>query len=266
LLRIFTSNAPVNTAILARHTPCNLFNRENNSLLINRLKKENAMHDIDRTLAEFEPEMGAYETGQEEYEFQDEYEFEGSDTEAVFDEMEEMELAAELLGVTDEAELDQFLGKLFKKVGGAVGKFVKSPVGRTLGKVLKGVAKKALPVVGGALGSFVPGVGTAIGTTLGKAASNLFEVELEGLSPEDQEFEVARRFVQLAGAAAKNAALAPPTANPQAAAKMALTAAAKKHAPGLLRGGAASSSTAAAGRGRSGRWIRRGRKIVLLGV
>ena len=41
-------------------------------------------------------------------------------------------------------------------------KVIKSPIGRALGGILKGVAKKALPVVGGALGSMVaPGVGTA---------------------------------------------------------------------------------------------------------
>ncbi len=220
------------------------------------------MHDIDRTLLEMESETDAFET---EYEYDG---FEYSDTEVVFDEAMEMELAAELLGVTDEAELDQFLGKLFKKVGGAVGKFVKSPVGQSLGRVLKGVAKKALPAVGGALGSIVPGVGTAIGATLGTAASNMFEVELEGLSPEDQEFEVAKRFVQLAEEAAKNAALAPPSVDPQAAAKAALVDAAKKHAPGLLRRGITSTAAAAVPGvpGRSGRWIRRGRKIVLLGV
>lgn len=220
------------------------------------------MHDIDRTLLEMESDTDAFET---EYEGD---RFGYSDTEAVFDEAMEMELAAELLGVTDEADLDQFLGDLINKVGGAVGKFVKSPVAKTLGGVLKGVAKKALPVVGDALGSVVPVVGTAFGTTLGKAASNLFEVELEGMSPEDQEFEVAKRFVQLAEESAKNAALAPPSVNPQASAKTALVAAAKKHAPGLLRGDVTpmTAATVPGGPGRSGRWIRRGRKIVLLGV
>jgi uncharacterized protein (DUF697 family) len=218
------------------------------------------MHNIDRTLMEMESETDAFE-----YEYDG---FEYSDTEAVFDEDTEMELAAELLSVTDEAGLDQFLGDLFNKVGGAVGKFVTGPVGKTLGSVLKDVAKKALPVAGAALGSIVPGVGTAIGTTLGSAASKLFEVELEGLSPEDQEFEVAKRFVQLAEEATKNAALAPPSVNPQAAAKAALTAAAKKHAPGLLRGGVTptAAATVPGVPGRSGRWIRRGRKIILLGV
>ena len=42
-----------------------------------------------------------------------------------------MELAAELLGVASEAELDRFLGDLIKKAGRAVGQFVKSPVGNS---------------------------------------------------------------------------------------------------------------------------------------
>jgi len=219
------------------------------------------MHDIDRTLAEFESEADVYET--------DQYEYEYGDMETVLDEAQEMELAAELLGVTEEAELDQFLGKVFKTVGRGIGRFVRSPMARALGSALKGVAKKALPGVGAVIGSAIaPGIGTKIGGALGSAASNLFELELEGLSPEDQEFEVARRFVQLAGQAAKNAALAAPTANPQAAARMALVAAARKFAPGLVRETAptAAATAAVGGAGRSGRWVRRGRKIVLLGV
>jgi hypothetical protein len=221
------------------------------------------MHDIDRTLTEFEPELETY--GFEEFEYSDAQE-------VVFDEATEMELAAELLSVTDEAELDQFLGGLIKTAGRHIGRFVRSPVGRTLGGFLKGVAKKALPAIGGAIGTVVaPGVGTALGSQLGTAAGQIFGLELEGLSPEDQEFEVARRFVRLAGDAAKNAATIAPSADPRPAAAAALKMAARKHAPslvGLLEGGQPTAAAAAmAGQtGRSGRWIRRGRKIVLLGV
>ena len=42
---------------------------------------------------------------------------------------DEMALAAELLEISNEAELDQFLGSIFKKVSSAVGKAVKSPIG-----------------------------------------------------------------------------------------------------------------------------------------
>ena len=111
-----------------------------------------------------------------------------------------MELAAELLGVTSEAELDHFLGKIFKKVGGFVKKVASGP----LGGILKSVAKKALPFVGGALGSLIPipGVGTMVGKTLGTGAAGLLEGEWKGLSQEEAEFEVARKFVKVAGTAA----------------------------------------------------------------
>lgn len=215
------------------------------------------MHDIDRTTLEFDTEGNGFETDTFGYEFPEEMEY--SDTEAMspFSEAEEMEMAANLLEITDEAELDQFLGNLIKKAGQVVGKFVRSPVGRTLGGILKGAAKKALPIVGGAIGTAIGGpAGGAIGGKLASAAGRLFGLELEGLSPEDQEFEVARRYVRFAGTAAKNAALAPATLSPDEAAKKAVLGAARQHAPGLLRGGVS----------KSGRWIRRGNKIILFGV
>jgi len=73
----------------------------------------------------------------------------------VFSETEEMELAAELLGVASEQELDRFLGSLIQRAGRAVGQFVKSPTGQALGGILKGAAKQALPVVGSALGGYL---------------------------------------------------------------------------------------------------------------
>jgi uncharacterized protein (DUF697 family) len=219
------------------------------------------MHDIDRTTAETW-ETGPYETGQ--YEFETYQEFAGP-----FSEVEEMELASQLLEVSDEGELDQFLGSLFKKAAKAAGGFLKGPIGSQLGGMLKGIAKKALPLAGGALGSFIPipGLGTAAGTALGSAASNLFEMELEGLSAEDQEFEVARQFVKFAGEAAKQAAQTPPSIPPQEAAKSAVVAAAQQYAPGLLRPTTSPPSPAmGGGSGRAGRWVRRGRTIILHGV
>jgi hypothetical protein len=206
------------------------------------------MHDIDRTLTEFELEADAFE-----------------------DAALEVGDAGEM-GVSSEEELDQFLGNLFKKawrglrtVGRAVGKVV-----RPLGSVLKPLMKRALPVVGGALGSFIPipGVGTAVGSALGSTVSKALEaeLELEGVSPEDKEFEAARRVVRVAAAAARQAALVRPEADPAAAAKAAVVAAARRHLPGLATPSAVGAPSIAVGSGRSGRWIRRGRKIVLLGV
>lgn len=165
-------------------------------------------------------------------------------------EAQEVELATELLEISSEEELQQFLGGLFKKVARGVGGFIKSPVGRALGGVLKSVAKKALPVVGGALGSMVaPGIGTAIGSKLGSMAGGLFEVELESLPQEQAEYEVARRYVNLAAAAARNAALAKPrpSVDPRTVARAAVARAARTYAPGVYRTIAPSLKAAVAG-------------------
>ena len=59
-----------------------------------------------------------------------------------------MELAAELLEVSNEQELEQFLGDFIKKAGKAIGGFVKSPIGQAIGGVLKSAANVALPIAG----------------------------------------------------------------------------------------------------------------------
>jgi uncharacterized protein (DUF697 family) len=186
---------------------------------------------------------GAYESGYETQEAEDE-QFLGSilgaltgESEGPLSESQEVELAAELLEVTSEDELEEFLGNLIKGVAKGVGGIIRSPIGQQLGGILKGVAKKALPIVGGALGSFVaPGVGTAIGSKLGSMASNLFEMETEGMSHEQAQFEVARRYVRFASTAAQRAATAPRSAPPRQVVQRAVTTAARQHAPGLLRG------------------------------
>ena len=231
------------------------------------------MHDLDHISQEFENEFEL--EGEQEYEYdgaldsqvtddEDEFEFEfelGDDHESPFTEDQEMELASELLNISSEEELDEFLGKAFKKIGRGFKRVIKSPVFRRIGGVLKKVAKKALPIVGGAAGTFFGGpVGGAIGSKIGGFASRLFEMELEGMSPEDQEFEVARRYVRLVGATAANAAkMQNKNMSPNAIAKNALKEAAKQHAPGLLK------KTSAA-KDKSGRWTRRGTRIIIYGV
>lgn len=221
------------------------------------------MHDIDRTQLEFDSELDEFESDQ--FESPDELEFSDTELESPFDEVEEMELASELLEVADEAELDQFLGKLIRRVGRKIRRFVKSPIGRRLGGFLKGAARKALPILGRAAGTFFGGpVGGAVGGQLASQAGRMFGLELEGLSSEDQEFEVAKQFVRFAGAAANRAASIPPTADPRTGARSVVAAAARRYAPGLLRG--AGTPFVVGGSGRSGRWIRRGRRIILFGV
>jgi hypothetical protein len=212
----------------------------------------------------FEAGIDALEA--EQFEFPEEMEFGGyMQMEGPFDEVEEMELAAGLLEVADEAELEQFLGNLIKRAGQVFGRVVRSPTGRALGGILKGAARQALPLVGGALGTAIGGpAGGALGGRLASAAGRMFGLELEGLSAEDQEFEVARHFVRFAGSAVQNAAQAPPNMPPQEAAKAAAVAAAQQHAPGLLRATGAAANPMAMGRRQGGRWIRRGRNIIIL--
>mgnify|MGYP003701374299 CR=1 FL=1 len=205
-------------------------------------------------LSEYNPEMELFESEQ--------FEWSGETTGEVIGEGELMELAAELLEVRDEQELDRFLGDVFKKVKAFAG----SPAGKAVGGMLKGLLKKALPVAGKVAGSFFGGpIGATIGGKLGSMAGNLFEMELEGLSQEDREFEAAKQFVRFASEAVKNAASAPGS-NPVAIARSAVAAAAQRHAPGLLNGSpvasgmsstsSMSSLAAGVGRPRSGRWRR----------
>lgn len=218
-----------------------------------------------------------------EWQGEDEGEEEGEEGEEEGESEAEVQLASELLELQSEEELDQFLGKLVKGVVKGAKSFIRSPVGSAVTGILKGVAKKALPIVGGAVGSFVaPGVGTAVGAKLGSMASNLFEVEAEGMPQGEAQYEVARRYVRLARASARNAAaMGPRGGNPRSLARDAVAKAARVHAPGvyrMMRRGPrgvhaptyvnveARSEDTFGDAPMSGRWVRRGDRIVLTGV
>ena len=212
-----------------------------------------------------------YELGMEEWEaeqlaFAEETEFGNyTQTESPFEEVDEMELAAELLGVTDEAELEQFIKGLIAKGAKALRKRISPSLRQALGGVIKGAVNYVMPKVSGALGSVIGGpAGGALSDKLTSAAGQVFGLELEGLSPEDQEFETAQHLVRWAGSALQNAAEVPPNTPPQEAAQAAAVAAAQQHAPGLLRATGPAASPRKSGRPNSGRWIRRGRNIILI--
>ena len=165
---------------------------------------------------------GPFEYGQQEGQYG---EFEGQNgessqaAEGVFDETEEMELAADMLSLGSEMELEQAIGKLMHGAARAVGGSIPPEVGAALGNAIKAAAQQAAP------GSGTPAA----------ASGELFGIEPEGLSGEDQEFEVMRRFVRWAGAAAGRAARAPRGINPRAIVRSSLLSAARRWAPGLLR-------------------------------
>ena len=214
------------------------------------------MHDIDRTQAEYygetegymdEIQADGYAGEFEESNFEtDEFESDEFETDEMneydnamelnnfemLNEADEMELATELLEMQDEAELDQFIGKLFRKVSPFVGHFLRSKAGQALGGKLKGFLRNNLGNLTGlaaqGLNAVVPGAGilaAPLARRAGNALGGLFEMELEGLSAEDQEYEVARGLVRVGGEAIKQAANMPPGMAPHVVAHSALQAA-----------------------------------------
>lgn len=216
---------------------------------------------------EEEYEEGEFESPLDEYseEFEEEMEFE-TDSELV-----EAELASDMLSVTNEEELEEFIGKLFKKAKKAARGFIKSPAGNMLKKYLKGLAKKALPIAGTALGGMIGGpIGAKLGNSATQMVGKALGLELEGLSPEDKEFEVAKGYVRYAKDAINRAASdRRQRYSPRSAARSAMTNAAKKYAPGFLSPGFATHfNRRFAGRSKTkGTWVRRkDGSIVLYGL
>jgi hypothetical protein len=217
------------------------------------------MNNAEQETYEFSGESEAFEA--EQFEWQGESGW-GGETE-VFSEAEVMELAGELLEVSNENELDHFLGDLIRRAGSALGQVVRSPVGQAVGSLLKGAAKTALPLAGTALGGMVGGpLGARIGGGLAGVASDALGLEAEA---EDREFEGAKSFVKMAGDTLKSTLAGDPGRSPLALAKAALTEAAQKHAPALLAGAGGSAPPPHAHHGgRVGRWVRQGRNIIIV--
>jgi hypothetical protein len=157
--------------------------------------------------------------------------------------------------------MDEFLKKLIGRVAKKVKKYARRPFG-IIKKGLRKAAKYALPIAGRFVGGAFGGpLGGKIGGKIGNYASKMFEIELEGLSPEDQEFEVAKRYVRFAGAATRKSLQAARRTPGQRAVRMGFRSAARMHAPGMLKPIRHRQHHGTPGR--SGRWIRRGNKIIL---
>ncbi|RJS47277.1 hypothetical protein [Nocardioides cavernaquae] len=184
--------------------------------------------------------MTAYEAFEYQPELHESYEqaeaYETFETQELHEALE-FELAQELLEITTEAELEEFLGKLVRRVAKGASSFMKSGIGKAVGGVLRNVAKTALPMVGSALGSFVaPGLGTAIGGKLGGMAASLLEAEeLESMGEAEAEMEAARRYVRWASGTVRNAMRAPAGVPPRTVARSAAVSSARRYAPALVR-------------------------------
>lgn len=209
------------------------------------------MRDIQNAANGLHAELGEFEDrGIPEYSEQ-------SESESPFDEAQEMELAVDLLEVTDEAGLDHFVYNLVHNANQSVGSLLSPPTGRSLIEALKRAALKTLPHVGRTVGGTT---GSQTDASLASQAARAFGLELEGLSPEDQEFELARSYVRFAGNAAKRAATIR-AASPRERGRNAFLAAARQHAPGLID--TRPNRIPPIGLRNNGRWVRHGRTIVI---
>src|SRR5262245_31240247 len=185
----------------------------------------------------------------------------------VLSEDEELALASEILEIQTEDELDQFLGKLFRRVSRGLGSFIRSPVGQMLGGVLKKVGRVALPLAGKALGTFVGGpFGAVIGGQLANVAGQALGLELQEMSPPEADFAAARQFVRFAAEMLRRGQIAPPGASPGAVVRQAVQGAAQQLAPGLLSRQLPRLPIRPQMGRRRGIWVRRGQTITLYGA
>ena len=179
-----------------------------------------------------------------------------------FDEATELELAAELLELEDEAELEQFLGTITSLARSGIRTardFASSKTGRAVIQKVKTATRDALMRGGQAVGSsfgapfggdFAGGLSGAAGKTLGRKVADLLGLPEKG----DAEFEAARRFVRFVGSAARDVDRVAPGAAPTQAATIAVARAARRH----LGRAAANASR--------GAWQRRGNTIIVNGI
>jgi hypothetical protein len=196
--------------------------------------EEDAVHDLDRVQLETT-----------DYEYDEEAELDG--------------LAAELLDIQSEAELDEFLGRLITGAAGAARRLGRSDTGRALKGIAKRAARDALPVIGRGIGGLISPDAARGGATIGRGIGQAFGLEVDGLSPQDQQFEAARAYVRWVQGACRGASRMPTSLPPGVAAQRAAVSSARRYAPGLVRLASGSPS-----RPTSGRWIRRDGAIVLL--
>ncbi|MCE3604515.1 hypothetical protein LXA47_12965 [Massilia sp. P8910] len=142
------------------------------------------------------------------------------------DDSADLALAAELLEANQPADLRRVLGRAIAGAGVLGARVARSPMGPLLVAQLMHALEPLLaplrPSMSGARSK-------AAHVNLG---ARMLGLELEGLSPEDKEFILARQLVRLADQAARHAGKSG-SASPQNA-RAAVQAAARQHAPGLL--------------------------------
>ena len=220
------------------------------------------MHDLDRTMGRTHLENGfagfqGEADFEEEYEFEDEADFEEEyESDEVLNEEEVDELASELLEVSNEAELEQFLGGLIKKVGSAAGNFIRrsrQQVEARSNRRQKGpAARRASSRQLRGARDWRPDWRAAR-----ERRRSMFGSSRRAQSRR-RRVRGTKQFVRLA-ASDQQRHRCSPAANAREVASHAVTQATHKFAPGLHR-------IARAPAGPQRRWVRKGRKLVIYGV
>lgn len=170
----------------------------------------------------------------------------------------ELEFGTDLLEISNERELGNFFADVVMKVSGKGSQILRSPLGRKLVDTLKYAARPVLPIRSNATsGPAINALGVTTVNDLELKAAKIFGLELEGLSPEDKEFEVAQQFIRFAMDTIKRATESEIPGDPQRTVENALAQAARQHAPGLLAHGTQDLPS-------NGRWVRKGSHIIVI--
>jgi hypothetical protein len=140
------------------------------------------------------------------------------------------DLAAELLDVVNESELRRFLGRLAAETARASGRSIPRDTVRALLPILRRTAERTLPTLTIAVGDDTRAVATV---PIAQTGARVFGLEPEGMSAEDRDFEIARRFVRFAQGALERA-ITTSAPHPATAAVDAVARAGRELAPGLV--------------------------------
>lgn len=214
------------------------------------------------------------------HEYQELYEFQPEIAQEMAYEMNEYELASELLEIQSEGELEQFLGNLVSGAWRGIKSFAASPQGQALkGQMisgLKSIGRQALPQLGSAIGGYFGGAkGADIGSKIGNWGANRYlneyeyEGEYEGEEAGKGSIQLSKRFIRVARDASRAIANAIKTGKPvnRRTIRSLILQAANRH----MGGGDASSSMRRSGLSsgmgggsqNQGTWYRQGNRIIL---
>jgi hypothetical protein len=151
------------------------------------------------------------------------------------DEIREMEFATELLELRNEESLQHFVARIVRDVARAMKRSGYSTAAAALQGPLIALLLRAMRGSRPTERLGEARVRSSLGDRLADINDHKLGLELEGLSDEDRQFATARQLVRFVADAAERA-LCTLLADPDAAARAALFASARRYAPGLLAG------------------------------